>query len=109
MVNKILYSQNFPKAIPLHAACGLLGKEGIFIVGGRREGPAWITDHMFFNFKTLEMQQKPKMTKALFGPAMTKPVRTAKNEVFYYIAGAAQDKTEIYQYLQSGESIGTWT
>jgi hypothetical protein len=46
--------------------------------------------------------KRPNLTKALFGPAMTKPMRTSNSEVIFFLAGGAFDTntTEIYQYLE---------
>jgi hypothetical protein len=57
------------------------------------------------------MQLRPKLPKTLFGPSMTKPSRTANNEVIFFVAGGALDtiETEIYQYLESQDGIGTWS
>lgn len=38
---KVMHSETFAEAIPLHAACGLLENQGIFIYGGRLEGEKW--------------------------------------------------------------------
>ena len=89
--------------IALHAACGLLEKDGIYIVGGRKQGELWVTEHFFFDLKETEMKNKMPMPKGLFGPSMTKPLRTSTGEIFFYVAGGAFDsnKTEVYQYCQT--------
>ena len=45
VLKKVYKTKPLTSPIPLHAACGLLENEGIFIVGGRREGTSWVTDH----------------------------------------------------------------
>ena len=37
----VIHSQTFAKTISLHAACGLLEDQGIYIYGGRLEGENW--------------------------------------------------------------------
>jgi hypothetical protein len=81
-------------------------------VGGRSSEDEWVTDLFFFDLKKIELQARPKLPKALFGPSMTKPSRTANNEVIFFVAGGTLDtkkQTEIYQYLESQDGIGTWS
>jgi hypothetical protein len=57
------------------------------------------------------MKERAPMPKGLFGPSMTKPIRTSSGEILLYVAGGADDtkKTEIYQYFETNDSAGTWT
>ena len=65
--------------------------------------------HFYFDLKNVELSTRPNLIKKLFGPAMTKPIRTKKGEITIFVAGGALDTntTEIYQYLET-EGKGTW-
>jgi hypothetical protein len=86
-----MHSETFAKHIPMHAACGLLYNEGIYILGGRYSRDEWLTDNFFFDLKEGELKTKKNLTKGLFGPAMTKPYRTQSGEIIFFVAGGAID------------------
>ena len=85
----------------------MLENQGIYIVGGRYD--EWVSDHFYFDLKKIEITPRPNLIKSLFGPAMTKPIRTNLDEITFFVAGGALDsnKTEIYHYLET-EGKGTW-
>ena len=66
---------------------------------------AWVEDISYYDLKKSETLEKKtaKLAKPLFGPSMTKPKRTANNDIIFFIAGGdvSSDKTVIYKYFES--------
>ena len=49
--------ESFEVPIPLHAACGLLGNEGIHIVGGKLKEDRWLPYHYYYDLIHGEMSR----------------------------------------------------
>jgi hypothetical protein len=58
----------------------------------------WVTNHYYFDLKKVELLLKPDLPEGLFGLSMTKPQRTANNDIIFFVAGGALDinETKIY-------------
>ncbi len=60
----------------------------------------WVKNHYYFDIKKVELQLKLDLPEELFGLSMTKPQRTANNDIIFFVAGGSLDKnkneTKIY-------------